>query len=41
MEKSAMAELTDGEILHGLKAEDWPRSRQVAMEVHVESDSMH
>ena len=32
------AELADWEILHGLKAEDWLRIRQVAMEVHVESD---
>jgi len=32
------AELADWEILNGLKAEDWPRIRQVAMEVHVESD---
>jgi FkbM family methyltransferase len=32
------AELADWEVLHGLKAEDWLRIRQVAMEVHVESD---
>jgi FkbM family methyltransferase len=32
------AELADWEILRGLKAQDWPRIRQVAMEVHVESD---
>ena len=32
------AELADWEILHGLKAEDWPRIRQLAMEVHLESD---
>ena len=32
------AELADWEILNGLKAEDWRRIRQVAMEVHVESD---
>ena len=32
------AELADWEILNGLKAEDWPRIRQVAMEVHLESD---
>ncbi|MBV8276639.1 MAG: FkbM family methyltransferase [Verrucomicrobia bacterium] len=32
------AELADWEILNGLKAEDWPRIRQIAMEVHVESD---
>lgn len=34
------AELADWEILSGLKAEDWPRIRQVAMEVHVESDAV-
>jgi len=32
------AELADWEILNGLKAEDWPRVRQVAMEVHLASD---
>ena len=32
------AELADWEILNGLKAGDWPRIRQVAMEVHLESD---
>jgi FkbM family methyltransferase len=32
------AELADWEILNGLKAEDWPRIRQLAMEVHLESD---
>ena len=32
------AELADWEVLHGLKGEDWLRIRQVAMEVHVESD---
>jgi FkbM family methyltransferase len=32
------AELADWEILNGLKAEDWSRIRQVAMEVHLESD---
>jgi len=32
------AELADWAILNGLKAEDWPRIRQVAMEVHLESD---
>src|SRR6516162_290896 len=32
------AELADWEILNGLKTEHWPRIRQVAMEVHLESD---
>jgi FkbM family methyltransferase len=32
------AELADWEILSGVKADDWNRIRQVAMEVHVESD---
>ena len=32
------AELADWEILYSLKAEDWPRIRQVTMEVHVEAD---
>ena len=32
------AELADWEILSGVKANDWNRIRQVAMEVHVESD---
>jgi 31-O-methyltransferase len=32
------AELADWEILNGVKAEDWNRIRQVAMEVHVRSD---
>jgi FkbM family methyltransferase len=32
------AELADWEILNGLKVEDWPRIRQLAMEVHLESD---
>jgi hypothetical protein len=32
------AELADWQILNGIKAQDWQRIRQVAMEVHVESD---
>jgi FkbM family methyltransferase len=32
------AELADWEVLSGVKAQDWQRIRQVAMEVHVESD---
>jgi FkbM family methyltransferase len=32
------AELADWEILNGIKAEDWQRIQQVAMEVHVDSD---
>jgi len=32
------AELADWEILSGVKADDWDRIRQVAMEVHVASD---
>jgi FkbM family methyltransferase len=32
------AEFADWEILNGVKAEDWNRIRQVAMEVHVQSD---
>jgi hypothetical protein len=32
------AELADWQILNGVKAQDWERIRQVAMEVHVESD---
>jgi len=32
------AELADWEVLDGVKAQDWQRIRQVAMEVHVESD---
>jgi FkbM family methyltransferase len=32
------AEFADWEILNGIKAEDWNRIRQVAMEVHVRSD---
>jgi FkbM family methyltransferase len=32
------AELADWEVLDGVKAQDWERIRQVAMEVHVESD---
>jgi FkbM family methyltransferase len=32
------AELADWEVLNGVKAQDWERIRQVAMEVHVESD---
>ena len=31
------AEFADWEILNGVKAEDWNRIRQVAMEVHVQS----
>jgi FkbM family methyltransferase len=31
-------ELADWQILNGVKAQDWQRIRQVAMEVHVESD---
>jgi hypothetical protein len=31
------AELADWQILNGVKAQDWQRIRQVAMEVHVES----
>jgi FkbM family methyltransferase len=34
------AELADWEILSGVKADDWNRIRQVAMEVHVESDAV-
>jgi FkbM family methyltransferase len=33
------AEFADWEILNGVKAEDWNRIRQVAMEVHVQSDT--
>ena len=33
------AEFADWEILNGVKAEDWNRIRQVAMEVHVQSDA--
>ena len=33
------AEFADWEILSGVKAEDWNRIRQVAMEVHVQSDA--
>ncbi len=32
------AELADWQIINGVKAQDWQRIRQVAMEVHVESD---
>ena len=32
------AELADWQILNGVKAQDWQRIRQVAMEVHLESD---
>jgi xylose isomerase len=32
------AELADWEILRGVKVEDWGRIRQVAMEIHVQSD---
>jgi FkbM family methyltransferase len=32
------AELADWQVLNGVKAQDWQRIRQVAMEVHVESD---
>jgi 31-O-methyltransferase len=32
------AELADWEILRGVKMKDWGRIRQVAMEVHVQSD---
>ena len=32
------AELADWEVLDGVKAQDWQRIRQVAMEVHLESD---
>jgi FkbM family methyltransferase len=32
------AELADWEILNGVKGEDWNRIRQVAMEVHLQSD---
>jgi FkbM family methyltransferase len=32
------AELADWEVLNGVKAQDWQRIRQVAMEVHLESD---
>ena len=32
------AELADWQILNGVKAQDWQRIRQVAMEVHVASD---
>ena len=32
------AERADWEILKGVKAQDWDRIRQVAMEVHVQSD---
>ena len=31
------AELADWQIINGVKAQDWQRIRQVAMEVHVES----
>jgi FkbM family methyltransferase len=33
------AEFADWEILEGVKADDWNRIRQVAMEVHVQSDA--
>jgi FkbM family methyltransferase len=33
------AEFADWEILSGVKAEDWNRIRQVAMEVHMQSDA--
>jgi hypothetical protein len=33
------AEFADWEILNGVKAENWNRIRQVAMEVHVQSDA--
>jgi hypothetical protein len=33
------ADFADWEILYGVKAEDWNRIRQVAMEVHVQSDA--
>jgi hypothetical protein len=32
------AEFADWEILNGVKAEDWNRIQQVAMEVHVQAD---
>jgi 31-O-methyltransferase len=32
------AELADWEILRGVKVDDWRRIRQVAMEIHVQSD---
>ena len=32
------AELADWEILKGVRVEDWRRIRQVAMEIHVQSD---
>ena len=32
------AELADWQILKGVKVEDWERIRQVAMEIHVQSD---
>jgi len=32
------AELADWQILNGVRAEDWNRIRQVAMEVHVQAD---
>jgi FkbM family methyltransferase len=32
------AELADWQILNGVKAQDWQRIQQVAMEVHLESD---
>jgi hypothetical protein len=31
-------ELADWQILNGVKAQDWERIQQVAMEVHLESD---
>jgi FkbM family methyltransferase len=34
------AELADWEVLNGVKAQDWQRIGQVAMEVHLESDLM-
>ena len=33
------AEFADWDILNGVKTEDWSRIRQVAMEVHVQSDA--
>jgi len=35
------AEFADWEILNGVKAEDWNRIQQVAMEVHVQSAAAH
>jgi FkbM family methyltransferase len=32
------AELADWQVLNGVRAEDWNRIRQVAMEVHVQTD---